>query len=251
MTGIKKSFKGTEVLRGVDLVVPAGRKVTFIGPSGSGKSTLLRILMTLERPDGGAVEIGGEPVWTVRGGGGERPASAEHLHRIRRKVGMVFQHFHLFPHMTALGNVSAAPRMALGLSRADAEDRGRRLLDRVGLADKAGAYPAKLSGGQKQRVAIARALAMDPEIMLFDEVTSALDPELVGEAVNVLLELADEGRMTMLVVTHQMNFAQAIADEVHFLDDGRIIESGSPDRIFREPSEERTKKFLDSVLAYR
>jgi polar amino acid transport system ATP-binding protein len=256
MRGVEKRFGDEVVLDSLDLNVAAGEKLAIIGTSGSGKSTVLRILMTLEGIEGGRVEIDGEPVFTMRKNGREVAASEAHLRKIRRKVGMVFQHFNLFPHMTALGNVVEAPRRVLGLSREEAETRGRELLDRVGLAEKAGAYPARLSGGQQQRVAIARALAMRPRILLFDEVTSGLDPELVGEVLDVLRELAAEGEAgegegeerTMLIVTHQMRFARDIADRVVFLEQGRIVEEGTPEAIFTEPREARTREFLQSVL---
>jgi len=248
MRGVVKRFGDEVVLRGLDLDVRRGETLAVIGGSGSGKSTILRILMTLEGIDGGRVEIDGDSVFTEERDGREVPASEAHLREIRRKVGMVFQHFNLFPHMTALGNVMEAPRRVLGLPRAEAEARARELLARVGLAEKADAHPARLSGGQQQRVAIARALAMQPEIMLFDEVTSGLDPELVGEVLDVLRELARAGDMTMLIVTHQMHFAREIADRVVFLEGGRIVEEGAPEAIFTAPEKERTREFLQSVL---
>jgi len=248
MRGVDKRFGDEVVLDRLDLEVARGERLAIIGGSGSGKSTILRILMTLERIDGGRVEIDGEPVFTMARDGREAPASETHLRRVRQKVGMVFQHFNLFPHMTALGNVVEAPRRVLGLAKAEAEARGRTLLDRVGLAEKADVHPARLSGGQQQRVAIARALAMRPQVMLFDEVTSGLDPELVGEVLDVLRELAREGETTMLIVTHQMRFAREIADRVAFLDSGRILEEGRPEEIFSEPERERTREFLRSVL---
>ncbi|HSL84497.1 MAG TPA: ectoine/hydroxyectoine ABC transporter ATP-binding protein EhuA [Thermoanaerobaculia bacterium] len=248
MRGVEKRFGDEVVLRGLDLDVPRGEKLAVIGGSGSGKSTILRILMTLEGIDGGRVEIDGDSVFTEERDGREAPASEAHLREIRRKVGMVFQHFNLFPHMTALGNVMEAPRRVLGLPKEEAEARARELLDRVGLAEKADAHPARLSGGQQQRVAIARALAMRPEVMLFDEVTSGLDPELVGEVLDVLRELARAGDMTMLIVTHQMHFAREIADRVVFLEGGSIVEEGAPEAIFTAPEKERTREFLQSVL---
>jgi len=248
MRGVRKCFGSEVVLDALDLEVARGERLAIIGGSGSGKSTILRILMTLEGIEGGRVEIDGDSVFTVERSGKEAPASEAHLREIRKKVGMVFQHFHLFPHMTALGNVVEAPRRVLGLSKEEAEARGRSLLDRVGLAEKADAYPARLSGGQQQRVAIARALAMRPEVMLFDEVTSGLDPELVGEVLDVLRELARAGETTMLIVTHQMRFAREIADRVVFLEAGRIAEEGRPEEIFTEPRRARTREFLRSVL---
>ncbi len=248
MAGVDKRFGREVVLDALDLEVAGGEKLAIIGGSGSGKSTILRILMTLEGIDGGRVEVDGESVFTEERNGREVPASEDHLRRLRRKVGMVFQHFNLFPHMTALGNVVEAPRRVLGLPKEEAEERARQLLRRVGLADKADAYPSRLSGGQQQRVAIARALAMRPEIMLFDEVTSGLDPELVGEVLDVLRELAHQGDMTMLIVTHQMHFAREIADRVVYLEGGRILEEGSPEEMFTEPEKERTREFLQSIL---
>ena len=234
--GLNKSFGQLKVLRNIDLDIRRGEVVCIIGPSGSGKSTLLRCLNRLEDPTTGTVRIGGEEIT-------ERSAN---LSRLRRKVGMVFQHFNLFPHMTALENVMEGPRTVLHLSRPEAERRASDLLDKVGLADKAGSKPANLSGGQQQRVAIARALAMNPDAMLFDEVTSALDPELVGEVLDVMRGLADEG-MTMVVVTHEMSFARRVADRVVFLDQGVIVEQGPPDRIFHRAEEERTRQFLDQL----
>ncbi len=250
MQGVVKRYGDDLVLDALDLEVARGEKLAVIGGSGSGKSTILRILMTLEGIDGGRVEIGGESVFTMDRKGREVPASEEHLRRIRREVCMVFQHFNLFPHMSALRNVTEAPRRVLGLSKEEAGERGRELLDRVGLADKADAYPSQLSGGQQQRVAIARALAMRPRVLLFDEVTSGLDPELVGEVLDVLRELAagGEGEKTMLIVTHQMHFAREIADRVVFLDNGRIVEEGAPETIFSTPERARTREFLQSVL---
>ncbi len=245
---LTKRFGELEVLRGIDLDVSHGEKLSIIGPSGSGKSTILRILMTLERPSGGEIEIDGEPLWHMRQNGSVRPATKRHLHTMRSKVGMVFQHFNLFPHMTVLKNVTMAPRHVLRLSLDEAEHRAIQLLEKVGLAEKLDAYPAQLSGGQKQRVAIARALALYPKIMLFDEVTSALDPELVGEVLTVLRDLAHETDMTMVLVTHEMRFAREISDRVVFIDQGRIVEQGPPDLMFTEPAETRTREFLRAVL---
>jgi len=248
MRGVRKAFGDALVLDGLDLDVPAGQKVALIGPSGAGKSTVLRILMTLERVDAGTVEIAGEPMWTMPRGGRAVPADRAHLRSVRRRVGMVFQHFNLFPHMTVLRNVTEAPRHVLGLARDAAEARARELLELVGLADKLEAYPSELSGGQQQRAAIARALAMRPELMLFDEVTSALDPELVDEVLGVLRRLARESRMTLLIVTHEIGFAREIADRVVFMDGGRIVEDDAPEAIFTNPRNERTRRFLRSVL---
>ncbi|MGN2392690.1 ectoine/hydroxyectoine ABC transporter ATP-binding protein EhuA [Pelomicrobium sp. G1] len=249
LEGVRKRYGELEVLRGVDLEMPTGQTVAVIGPSGSGKSTLLRLLMALDRPDAGRIEIMGEPLWTTVCNSREVQADERHVRRLRGKVGMVFQHFNLFPHMTALANVIEAPMRVRRLSRAEAEALGVAQLERVGLADKRNAYPAELSGGQKQRVAIARALAMEPEIMLFDEITSALDPELVGGILRLLDELARGRRMTMLIVTHHMKFAERSSDRVLFFDQGRILEDGSPERIFRDPQEPRTRQFLDSILS--
>lgn len=246
--GLTKSYGNLEVLRGLDLDVKAGEKVAIIGPSGSGKSTLLRLLMTLEEPDAGTIEIDGVSMWTVERNGKSLPADETHLRRLRGKLGMVFQHFNLFPHRSALGNLTLAPQLVQGRSKPEAEDRAYQLLELVGLRDKADTYPAQLSGGQKQRVAIARALAMEPEIMLFDEVTSALDPELVGEVLGVLRKLAHESEMTMLIVTHEMNFARDIADRVLFFDHGVILEDGTPAEIFQSPRQPRTREFLTSIL---
>lgn len=243
---LHKSYGDVRVLRGLDLDIPRGEKVSIIGPSGSGKSTVLRLLMTLERPDAGSMEVSGQMVWTEDENG--MRATEGHLRAIRHKIGMVFQHFNLFPHLSVLDNVTLAPRHVLKEPADAARENARRLLGLVGLADKAESFPAQLSGGQKQRVAIARALALQPEIMLFDEVTSALDPELVGEVLGVLSRLAHETAMTMLIVTHEMNFARDISDRVLFFHEGVILEEGSPDQIFAQPSEPRTREFLKSVI---
>lgn len=248
MHRVCKSFGGRAVLRDLDLEISAGQKVALIGPSGSGKSTILRILMALEKIDSGHAEIAGESIWTMIRSAREVAADRAHLHRIRSHVGMVFQHFNLFPHMNVLRNVIEAPIHVLGLSAIEANQRALELLKLVGLEDKVDAYPAQLSGGEKQRVAIARALAMRPEIMLFDEVTSALDPELVGEVLSVLRELAHQTDMTMLIVTHEVRFAREIADRVVFMEDGRVVEDDRPEVIFSEPKQERTRKFLRAVL---
>jgi polar amino acid transport system ATP-binding protein len=225
-----------------------GEKVAIIGPSGSGKTTVLRMLMTLERIDEGVIWVDGEPLTHMKKNGALVPADNTHLRRVRGKIGMVFQHFNLFPHMTALGNCTEAPRRVLNLPAAEAEARGVELLEMVGLADKVHHYPAQLSGGQQQRVAIARALAMRPKIMLFDEVTSALDPELVGEVLNVIRKLGSEHDLTMLMVTHQMGFAKEFADRVCFFYAGKIAEQGKADEFFANPQNERTRQFLRAVL---
>jgi len=251
MVGVTKRFGDEIVLDHLDLDVARGEKVAIIGSSGSGKSTILRITIALEGIDEGRVEIDGESLFSMSKNGSEGaevPADEAHLRTLRERVGIVFQHFNLFPHMTALRNITEAPVRVLGLSREEAEVRARELLERVGLAGKEGSHPSQLSGGQQQRVAIARALAMKPEIMLFDEVTSGLDPEWVGEVLNVLRDLAREESMTMLIVTHQMHFAEDIADRVLFLDGGRIVEDGPPEQIFSAPEEARTREFLDTVL---
>jgi polar amino acid transport system ATP-binding protein len=231
--GLRKSFGHTEVLCGIDLAVRPQELVFIIGPSGSGKSTLLRCCNRLEEPTGGSIRIDSIDVM----------AASTDINAMRRKIGMVFQSFNLYPHMTALGNVTLALRKVVGQSRAEAERAGTAALERVGLAAKAKSYPAELSGGQQQRVAIARALALEPTIMLFDEPTSALDPELVGSALAVMRELKDGG-MTMLVVSHEMRFARDAADRVIFMDHGRIVEQGPPAQIFASPREPRTQAFL-------
>jgi polar amino acid transport system ATP-binding protein len=245
---VRKSFGELQVLRDLNLDVRAGQKVALIGPSGSGKSTILRIIMTLEGIDSGRVEIAGNSIWTMVRNGAEVPADGNHLRQVRANVGMVFQHFNLFPHMNVLRNVTEAPIHVLGLPRDEAKRRATELLELVGLTEKVDAYPAQLSGGQKQRVAIARALAMRPKIMLFDEVTSALDPELVGEVLSVLRTLAYETEMTMLIVTHEIRFAQEIADRVVFMEGGRVVEDDVPEVIFSNPKHERTREFLNAVL---
>ena len=245
---LKKSFGDLEVLRGIDFDVPEGQVVSIIGASGSGKSTLLRLLMTLERPTGGRVEIDGESLYTTEKKGQEVVASEAHMRRVRDKVTMVFQHFNLFPHMTARKNVMAAPMHVHNIPREEANKRASEYLDMVGLGDKVDAYPAQLSGGQKQRVAIARALAVRPKVMLFDEITSALDPELVGGILELLENLAKQHTITMLIVTHEMRFARESSDRVLFFDEGVILEDSPPEKIFTNPSEERTREFLQSVI---
>jgi polar amino acid transport system ATP-binding protein len=237
MEGVRKSFGSVEVLRGVDLNVGEHEVVCLIGASGSGKSTLLRCINLLEHIDVGRIFLYGNEI-----------TRATDANTVRRRVGIVFQAFNLFPHMTVLRNVTLGPREVLRKSRPEAEAEASALLDRFGLADKRDEYPDRLSGGQQQRVAIVRALAMRPELMLLDEVTSALDPELVAEVLSVIRELAEAG-MTMLIATHEMSFARETADRVCFLDAGRILEQGPPEAIFTEPGEERTRQFLDRVIA--
>jgi polar amino acid transport system ATP-binding protein len=246
---ISKSFGTFKVLDGLSMEVMPGEKLALIGPSGSGKTTILRILMTLERIDSGHILVEGEQLYHMERDGRLLPADERHLTRMRRKIGMVFQLFNLFPHKSVIDNVTLAPILTKSTPRAAAEKRAMELLDMVGMADKAGSMPAQLSGGQKQRVAIARALALSPKIMLFDEVTSALDPELVEEVLNVMRRLAAETDMTMLLVTHEMGFAHDFADRVLFFDRGRIVEEGKPDDIFRHPKEERTQTFLKKIIA--
>jgi len=241
-----KRFGEHTVLRGIDLDVQPGDRIAILGASGSGKSTLLRCLNFMERPSAGVVELAGQAIGRAAPGKadpGRRSYDEAELTRVRQRVGMVFQQFNLFPHMTALGNVMEGLRTVRGQGDAEARTRARAELARVGLADKAEAYPARLSGGQKQRVAIARALAMDPEVLLFDEPTSALDPELVGEVLRVIRSLAEEGR-TMLLVTHEIGFAYHFASRVLFLHDGVIHEQGTPDQVLRDPTEERTRAFI-------
>ncbi len=245
---VTKRYGPLTVLDGLDLDVARGEKVAVIGPSGSGKTTVLRMLMTLEKIDDGVIYVDGEPLTHMPGNGGLVPASQAHLRRVRAKIGMVFQHFNLFPHMTALGNCMEAPVTVLGLSKPEAQERAVELLAMVGLKDKTAHYPAQLSGGQQQRVAIARALAMRPKVMLFDEVTSALDPELVGEVLNVIRRLGREHDLTMLMVTHQMGFAKEFADRVCFFYQGKICEQGAPQDLFGAPQNPRTQQFLRAVL---
>ena len=246
---ISKSFGSFKVLDSLSMQVMPGEKLALIGPSGSGKTTILRILMTLERIDGGHISIDGEQLYHMPKNGSLVAADERHLTRMRQKIGMVFQLFNLFPHMSVIDNVTLAPMLTKGITRDAAQKRAMELLDMVGMSEKARAMPAQLSGGQKQRVAIARALALSPKIMLFDEVTSALDPELVEEVLNVMRKLAAETDMTMLLVTHEMGFAHDFADRILFFDRGRIVEEGKPDEIFRNPKQERTQTFLRKIIA--
>ncbi|WP_019154082.1 ectoine/hydroxyectoine ABC transporter ATP-binding protein EhuA [Robertmurraya massiliosenegalensis] len=242
---VTKSFGNIEVLKGVDLQISPGEKVALIGPSGSGKTTIIRMLMTLEKPTTGIIKLNGEPLWHKEGSDGKLiPADEKHLRKMRSDIGMVFQHFNLFPHMTILRNVTEAPIHVLGLSKEEARERAIDMLEKVGLGDKLDAYPEQLSGGQKQRVAIARAVVMHPKVMLFDEVTSALDPELVGEVLQVIKDLAQETDMAMILVTHEMDFARDVADRIVFLHDGQIEEQGSPKEILEHPKSERLQAFL-------
>ena len=233
--GLRKSFGELEVLKGIDQNVEEGEVLCIVGPSGSGKSTMLRCINRLEEPTGGEIYIDGELI------------TEKNLDRIRTKMGMVFQQFNLFPHMSVLDNLTCGPINVKGVDKADAEEKAMNLLARVGLAEKAAQFPRNLSGGQQQRVAIARALAMDPEVMLFDEPTSALDPEMVGEVLDVMKALAKVG-MTMIVVTHEMGFAKEVADKVIFMDGGYIVEQGTPDEVLNHPQMDRTKDFLSKVL---
>ena len=234
---LKKSFGKLDVLRGISEKIEEQEVVCVIGPSGSGKSTFLRCLNLLEEPTGGEVYLDGERI----------NAPGVDIDKIRERLGMVFQNFNLFPHMTVLDNVPLAPVKVKGKNKAEAEESALKILETVGLSDKAASFPASLSGGQKQRVAIARALAMEPEVMLFDEPTSALDPEMVGEVLNVMKRLAEEG-MTMVIVTHEMGFAREVADRVLFIDQGVVMEQGTPEELFGAPKNERTKNFLSKVL---
>jgi polar amino acid transport system ATP-binding protein len=244
---VHKHFGRLHVLKGVDLTVGRGETVCIIGPSGSGKSTFLRCVNHLEKIDAGRIEVNGHLIGYRERDGKLVEDSERSIAQQRAEIGMVFQRFNLFPHMTALENVIEAPVRVRGLPRTQAVAAGEQLLERVGLAEKRDVYPGKLSGGQQQRVAIARALAMNPALMLFDEPTSALDPEVIGEVLEVMEELAREG-MTMIVVTHEMGFAKRAADRVAMMDDGRIIEEGTPEHFFEAPREERTKQFLSKIL---
>ncbi|WSR04003.1 amino acid ABC transporter ATP-binding protein [Streptomyces sp. NBC_01210] len=236
---VTKNFGDNTVLDDLCFSVKPGKHVTLIGPSGSGKTTILRLLMTLESPDRGTIRVNGQRLF---------PAAEKERREARKQIGMVFQQFNLFPNMTALRNITEAPVRVLGMSKDEAEERAKGLLDLVGLGDRCDAKPTQLSGGQQQRVAIARALAMRPQVLLLDEVTSALDPELVAGVLDVLRDIARSTDITMLCVTHEMNFARDISDEVLMFDSGKVIESGSPEKIFSEPEHERTREFLGAVL---
>ncbi len=245
---VLKVYGNLKVLEGLNFHVDESEVVAIIGPSGSGKTTVLRVLMTLEGIQEGIIFVDGEPLNLMRQNGQLVPASKSYIRGIRSKIGMVFQNFNLFPHMTALENCIEAPVQSKGLQKAQATAEALELLDMVGLSDKRDHYPSQLSGGQQQRVAIARALAMRPEILLFDEPTSALDPEMVGEVLNVIRDLAKSGDYTILLVTHQMGFAREVADRVCFFDEGAIVEEGKPDDIFGSPQNERLKQFLSKIL---
>ncbi|MFG2608347.1 ectoine/hydroxyectoine ABC transporter ATP-binding protein EhuA [Streptomyces sp. NPDC048514] len=245
---VTKCFGAHTVLDSLDFTVSAGRHVTLIGPSGSGKTTILRLLMTLTKPDEGTIRVGGRYLTHEERGGKLVPAGEKHVREVRKNIGMVFQQFNLFPNMRVMRNITEAPVQVLGLSRDEAEERARGLLDLVGLTSHADKYPSQLSGGQQQRVAIARALAMRPQVLLLDEVTSALDPELVTGVLDVLRDIARTTDITMLCVTHEMNFARDISDEVLMFDSGRVIESGPPQKMFTDPDHERTQQFLSAIL---
>jgi polar amino acid transport system ATP-binding protein len=245
---VTKSYGDLTVLDNLNLDIAQNEMVSIIGPSGSGKTTVLRVLMTLEAINSGVIYVDGEPLTHMPKGGGLEVASEKYISQRRSKIGMVFQQFNLFPHMTALQNCIEAPIQVLGLTREEAEARALDLLQMVGMIDKKDQHPTRLSGGQQQRVAIARALAMRPKVMLLDEVTSALDPEVIGEVLNVIRSLNSEHNLTMIMVTHQMGFAREISDRVCFFYEGKIAEQGSPDQLFGDPKNERTKQFLHAVL---
>ncbi|MEU7909744.1 ectoine/hydroxyectoine ABC transporter ATP-binding protein EhuA [Microbispora bryophytorum] len=245
---VSKRFGDVTVLRELDFHVERGERVTLIGPSGSGKTTILRLLMTLERVTSGTIHVDGQCLSHMRRGDRRVPADERHLRQARKKIGMVFQQFNLFPNMNVLRNITEAPVRALGVPREQAEEKARELLKMVDLADKAHAHPSQLSGGQQQRVAIARALAMEPEVLLLDEVTSALDPELVSGVQNLLRDIAHQGNLTLLCVTHEMHFARDISHRVLMFDQGQIVEEGPPEQIFTEPAQQRTRDFLQAIL---
>jgi polar amino acid transport system ATP-binding protein len=248
MHDVSKTFGGRTVLDRIELTVQAGERVALIGPSGSGKTTILRLLIGLDRPDSGTIEIDGKFLWHEHVNGALRPAGERNARRVRRAVGMVFQQFNLFPHMTALQNVAEPLEQVLKLPRDKARQAATDLLIRVGLEEHLQHKPDQMSGGQQQRVAIARSLALGPKVMLFDEITSALDPERVGEVLHVVRDLASASRMSMLIVTHEIQFACDIADRVLMFDSGKIIEEGSPDQVLKNPRHPRTRQFLRAVL---
>lgn len=241
---VHKSFGDVEVLKGINLQIKPGEKLALIGPSGSGKTTIIRMLMTLEEPTEGNIIVGDNNLWKVKKDGEFKRANEKHLRKVRGEIGMVFQHFNLFPHMTILQNCMTGPVQVKKESKASARERSIQMLEKVGLGDKLDNYPNQLSGGQKQRVAMARALVMRPRIMLFDEVTSALDPELVGEVLEVIRDIAQDGEMAMVLVTHEMDFAQEIADRIVFLEDGVIAEEGTPTEVLEQSTNERLQSFL-------
>ena len=245
---VVKRFGDNVVLDGLDFAVQPGEFVTLIGPSGSGKTTILRLLMTLEQVSEGRIYVGGDCLSHMTRRGREVPADEKYQRRIRKRIGMVFQQFNLFPNMRVRQNITEGPIHSLGLPRAEAEERTDKLLDMVGIADKADAHPAQLSGGQQQRVAIARALAMQPDVLLLDEVTSALDPELVTGVLALLKDIATTTEITFLCVTHEMNFARDVSDRVMMFDGGRVLEDAAPDKLFTDPDHERTREFLRAVL---
>ncbi len=246
---VQKRFGDNIVLDDLNFQVAKGDRVTLIGPSGSGKTTILRLVMTLEEADGGYIYIDGEPLTHAERGGKRVELKEKHRNEVRKRIGMVFQQFNLFPNMTVMENLIEAPVHVLRMSKRAAMAKARELLDKVGLADKADAHPLQLSGGQQQRVAIARALAMDPEILLLDEVTSALDPEIVGEVLGVLRDVAATTDITMLIVTHEMQFARDVSNRVLMFDQGSIVEEADPETMFTNPTEQRTRDFLSAVLA--
>lgn len=244
---VTKRYGSLTVLNGLNLDVKEGEKVTIIGPSGSGKTTVLRVLMTLDSISDGAIYVNGNPLTHMVANGKLVAANRKHLREMRSNIGMCFQHFNLFPHMTALQNCMEAPVQVLGLGKKEARERAEDLLEMVGLKEKINCHPARLSGGQQQRVAIARALAMRPKVMLFDEVTSALDPEVIGEVTQVIRKLVNEFKLTMIMVTHQMEFAKEISDRVCFFDKGKVVEQGPPKEIFGSPKDNRLRQFLSAV----
>ncbi|WP_246569885.1 ectoine/hydroxyectoine ABC transporter ATP-binding protein EhuA [Lentibacillus saliphilus] len=245
---VHKSFGDVDVLKGINLDILPGEKVAVIGPSGSGKTTIIRMLMTLEEPTSGHIIVDGKNLWEMEKNGELVPANEKHLRQVRGDIGMVFQHFNLFPHMTILENCMTAPTHVKKMSKKEAKEQSIQMLEKVGLGDKLDNYPNQLSGGQKQRVAMARALVMRPKVMLFDEVTSALDPELVGEVLEVIRDIANEGEMAMVLVTHEMEFAIDVADRVLFLDEGVIAEEGPPSEVIQNPKNERLQTFLHRFL---
>lgn len=245
---VEKRFGDHVVLKDLDFTVRKGDRVTLIGPSGSGKTTILRLVMTLEEAEGGYISIDGKPLTHRKVGNKRVELREKHKNEMRKRIGMVFQQFNLFPNMTVIENIMEAPVHVLGKSKAEARKRAHELLEKVGLPDKADAHPTELSGGQQQRVAIARALAMEPEILLLDEVTSALDPEVVGEVLGILTDIAKETDVTMLIVTHEMHFARDVSNRVLMFDGGKIVEEGDPETMFTNPQEQRTKDFISAVL---